>query len=187
VKLWKTIGAVCALGLALAVPAQGAVAGAGEAWTVAVSPDGVFSVETPCTASEVAGMDYMPEDTLPGVTLDKKTRVICFKGGMMYLGVVLKVGTPPKGESMFDALVESVANSNDVKGSPKQATIGGRRALVNRAGDDGDGIVAQTGFVELNPREILFLFSGGEGKSVSVADQAKAIDRFFGSAKVIAQ
>ncbi|MEZ0243925.1 MAG: hypothetical protein ACAH11_11155 [Sphingomonas sp.] len=183
-KIRTMIGAALALGLSLAVPTQGVLAGGGEVWTVAAAPNGAFSVETPCDANEVAGMAYIPEDSLPGVSLDKEKRVICFKDKMMFMGAVMAPGNPPRGTTVFDMLVESLAGTES-KGKPMQTTIGGRRAMVNRAVEDG--VVAQTGFVELNPREIIFLFGGGENDRLSVAAQGAAIDRFFASTKVTAQ
>jgi hypothetical protein len=174
-------------GLGFAGAAAGATMGIDGVWTPAHSPNGLFSVETPCSLSEVAALKGMPGSALPGGNSDPDTRVLCKQGDVLFFAGEIDGGSlPPGTSSLFDLISTQAANDKTAEGTPKVTTIDGRRAWINR--QEEDGALAQTGFVEVGRTKIILLLAGVQGKvSLSVKQQGDAIDRFYSSVKVTGQ
>lgn len=182
----SVIGLACAMGVVFAGPPASARADGEDAWVLVSAPNGAFSIETPCSESEVAALQGVPGSAVPNVEIVPQSRVICRKGPLIFLaGVVEPRDYPASGPSLFDLIVEAVAQAPAVEGKPTTTTIGGRRAFVNR--EERDGVLAQTGFIELGRAKAIMLVAGFDDASVSVAAQGEAIDHFYASTKVTAR
>ncbi len=175
--------AALALGLAVVGPWSGTLAQGEANWSVAAAPNGALTVETPCSASEIAALQSAPPDLIPNLELAPQSRVLCVKDPLIFLvGQVNAEDLPAGTTSLFDALVEQVSADRNASGRPTQTTILGRRAIVNR--EERDGIVAQTGFIEISRTSAVMLIAGARNSSLGVASQRQAIERFYGSISV---
>jgi hypothetical protein len=183
VRARAIFGVALAFGMTAAGAWSGAMAQAGS-WTVAAAPNGVFTVETPCGASEVAAMQRQPAN-LVNVELVPASRVVCAKEPMIFVAGELVVPELPPGTSVFDFIVQQASASRDVDGHPVQTNIRGRRAFVNR--EERNGVVAQTGFVEISRGRLIMLLAGFRDGRLGVAAQDLAIQRFYNSISVNSQ
>ena len=176
------------LGAALALTAGGSAAFAATAdvWARSTPPNGAFSVETPCTASEIDALKNLPGDAMP-MKVEPDARLVCKKGKILFFAGQAAVGALPAGvTSIFDKIADGVTADTGAEGEPRTLTIDGHRALINR--DDSEGPMAQTGIIEVDARTIIVLVAGVEqGSDISLVDQGKMIDRFYGSIRVIAK
>ena len=171
-----------AMALAVAGPFGAATAANADGWTRTFAPNGAFSIETPCTAGEITALRSVPNATLPISNYVPESRVICKKGGWVFMAGVVNATDLPAGVSAYDYIAQKVADISNVEGKPTATMIGGRRALINRAG--GGGIVGQTGFVEISPTKIITLVAGAKTDDKGGAEMGPAIDRFYASIEV---
>jgi len=170
--------------LALAVPST---AGEQLAWLRTASPDGAFSVETPCSAEEVDRGRALPVDIVGrGINLPVSRRVICpSRNIVLVAGVVEEPRLPKNGPSLFDGLLMAGKdNPKGNKGTPTITTISGHRAWLNRAQEGGE--VAQVGYVEIGHARMIFAHCCGAPSRAGVSkdEQVAMIDHFFGSIQV---
>lgn len=185
-KIRSMMRAACALGLALAIPSQGALATDDDAWVRTAAPNGAISVETPCLEAEIAALRSIPDKAFEGINFVPGSRIICRKGPLLFVAGVAEVKEFPAGaSSLFDSFAEGVAKERTADGKPTMTTVAGRRAIVNR--EEKDGRLAQSGLVEMSPTTVIFLIGGAEDTSLSVAAQGQALDRFYASLKVTGQ
>ncbi|HEX4694051.1 hypothetical protein [Sphingomonas sp.] len=156
-----------------------------NAWTLAAAPNGAFVVETPCAQADIISLRRVPDSAIANVTFAPDSRVICRRGKIMLLaGEVDLPAVPAAGRSFFDQFVESIKGDETAEGTPAATTINGHRAFTNR--QVANGVVAQTGFVELSRSKIIMLLAGAEENSgMSVAEQGMIVDRFYASVKVV--
>ena len=178
------MGAACAMGLAFADPSVATATGADPVWARAVAGNGDFSIETICTSAEVAALADLPNALK--ITPVPQSRVMCMKDGLLFMAASWEASDLPRdGGSLFDQLWAGIEGRKDAEGGPVKTVINGRRAITNR--EFTDGVLAQTGFIEISPKRVLFMVAGGQDSRVSAEAQGQAIDRFFGSAKVTAK
>ena len=175
--------ATCAAGLVLAAPVGAATAADEAAWNRVRPINGAFSVETPCAPVEVSALRAVPDVALPIGNYAQGSRILCRKGGMVFMAGIVNTPDLPAGVSAYDWISEKVAKAGKVEGKPTATTIGGRRALINRA--ERNGIVGQTGFVEISPIKIITMVAGAEGAGASAEASRKAVDRFWASIEVV--
>lgn len=178
----SAIRAACAIGLLAAAPAGAATGEA--AWSRVRPINGAYSVETPCTPVEVSALRIVPDARLPIDNYAQGSRILCRKGGMVFMAGIVNTTDLPAGVSAYDWISEKVAKAGTSEGKPTATTIGGRRALINRA--ERNGVVGQTGFIEISPIKIITIVAGSEGKGASVEASRKAVDRFWASIEVTA-
>lgn len=183
-----SIVAACAMGVALALPVQGVAAQIADAWTWARAEagNGVYSIETPCAAAELAEAQAMPIEAFANLKFLPDSRIICLKGDtLLVAGVAEAPDAPADAASAFDTLVATL--NSDVSGGSKPVltTLAGRRAMVNR--EQKGGKVAQVGIIELSRTQLLILIGGTDDASLSVAAQGEMLDRFYASLKVAAK
>ena len=174
-----SLGAVFVFAVAVAGPWSGALAQREAQWTSAAAPNGHFTVDTPCTAPEIAALRRAPAGLMAGVDLAPEARVLCSKGPWIFVAGEVNVEGVPAGSSFFDILVQQAAADPTAEGRPTQTTMHGRRAFVNR--QEQAGVIAQTGFVEIGRTRIILLVSGSRDSSVGVDVQRQTIDHFFNS------
>jgi hypothetical protein len=179
------LGAVFAVTVAVAGSWSGALAQREAQWTSASAPNGHFTVDTPCAASEIAALRRSPAEVMAGVDLAPEARVLCSKGTPIFVAGEVNVEGVPAGSSLFDILVQQAAADPTAEGRPTQTRMHGRRAFVNR--QERAGVIAQTGFVEIGRTRVVFLVSGSRDSSVGVDVQRQAIDHFFNSISVASE
>ncbi|WP_447725412.1 hypothetical protein [Sphingomonas koreensis] len=170
------------MGLVLAAPVGAATAADEAAWSRVIPPNGAFSIETPCKPVEISALRVVPDAALPINNYAPGSRILCRKGGMVFMAGVVNTTDLPAGVSAYDVITEKVAKAGNVEGKPTLTTIGGRRALINR--QVRNGLVGQTGFIEISPIKIITLVAGTEGDDASAAASIEAVDRFYASIKV---
>ena len=153
-------------------------------WLLAAAPNGNFSVETPCDAARVADLQRVPNSALGNLEFMPQARVICRTDKFMFMaGEVEVAAVRPTGPSFFDAFVARTLKDPTLEGKPLRSTIGGRRAFLNR--QEKDGVLAQSGFVEVSRKKVVVLMGVGSDSSVPIAEQGKAVDRFYSSLRVV--
>lgn len=177
---------LCAALVVTSVPSAVAAQG-GDVWARAASPDGAFSVETPCSAAEVAASAALPDGIAAAATLDARARVLCIKDTMLFVAsIVEERALPADGPALFDAALAQVRADKTAEGHPTITTVDGRRALMNRQTKGGE--VARTGFVEVSRSRIVLLIAGVRfGSSLSAVGQDDVLDRFTRSIRVTAR
>lgn len=165
-----------------AVPVVASAQESGEgAWLRSVAADRSYSVETPCTAVEVAEYSAGP-NIVNDQALDDGTNVVCVVGESIFSTGVLSISVEEIGDAnLFDEVLVGL-EQEDVRDevSVTVTRIEGRRAIVSRERRGEE--VAQTGVIELSNRELLMLVSGGTPPANR--DMAAMIDRHFASLKV---
>ena len=177
------IAAACAA--SMLVFAGGASA-SDDVWTPAVAANGAFSVDTPCSTAEVVEFRKLPEPLMPGVTFVPNTRVACKHGEtLLVAGVYDVAGYPATGPAVFDSFVQQLRSDKTAEGVASVTTINDRRALLNR--QEKDGVLAQTGFVEISRSKLVVMIGGVYGGGMKIEDQRALVDRFYGSVKVTAK
>jgi hypothetical protein len=176
------VPALVAWGMALAT-SSGALASDGDAWARAISPNRVFSVETPCGAAEVAKAQQVPDSALK-MGFTPRSRVLCRKGKLLFVaGEVRDTRLPAGARSLFDLVSSKTRTDPTAEGVPSSTKTDGRRTFVTRQ-VDADSL-AQTGLVEVNATTIIVVVAGIQAESgLSDADRAATVDRFFKSIKV---
>ena len=185
VKIGKMIWAVCVMGLAIATPMQSLSAQA-ETWTLAPADNGAFSVETPCTVSEIAAFAPTANQAFEKLGFTTGSLIACQKGPLLIVAGITEVDDLPEGvRSYFDDLAEGMPNGDGMAGKPSVTTFAGRRAIVNR--QEKNGFLAQTTVVELGPKRLVMLMCAFENTNLSLAAQGQTLDRFYASFKVTAQ
>ncbi len=171
-----------AMAFAIAGPFGATTAANADGWTRTMAPNGAFSIETPCTAGEITALRSVSNAALPISNYVPESRVVCKKGGWVFMAGVVNATDLPAGVSAYDYIAQKVADAANVQGRPTETMIGGRRALVNRGGRSG--IVGQTGFVEISPTKIITLVAGAKAADKGGAEMEPAIDRFYASIEV---
>jgi hypothetical protein len=180
----RPIGAAI-LGVALASSVPGLALPVATVWLRAASSDHALSAETPCSFEEVEGFRQLPSDFLKGIILPSQSRIVCAKNGLILLaGVSENSEAEARGSAIFDQLMAFAKADKTAEGAPSLVTIDGHRAFLNR--QESNGVVAQTGTIELSRRSIIVAVAGGgqPGVSLTVKEQGDAINRFYGSIKV---
>ena len=151
-------------------------------WGRSASPDGIFSVETPCTPAELEKLRDAPEsDAAGGVAIKRESRVLCMKDGTFIAAWDQTIGRTDK--TAFDFLTSS--NSGDQPAATKSSftKINGHRAQVNR--EITESHTAQSVLVEVSETKLIFLMIGFlPASKASVSEQSEMIDRFTSSLKV---
>ena len=165
---------------ALASPASAQEA---AAWARFSAPRALFLVEVPCSAEEVARVAQLPGDVGVGTSFEPANRVMCLAGDWLYMAAVLTDASVAAGDTrMFDLIRNAVLAQNAATSVPRDLTIDGRRAFINR--EIKDGIVADAGFVEVNKTTIILISSGGTARQD--VDANAALDRFAQSLRITA-
>jgi hypothetical protein len=171
-----------ALGLAL-VGVSASASASNDVWATAPSASGVFNVDTPCSASELAAGKQAPDNMIAGVTFVPESRVFCQKAGLMFVAGEIEVNDIPAGSTLFDLFLTQAKNDNTAEGTPSQIMIGGKRAFLNR--EARSDVLAQTGLVELGRTKLLFLLAGADSTGrPNIQKQGEAVARFYASIKV---
>lgn len=170
------------LSILTAITASTSAEAALQTWHRAVSPDRTFSIETLCNSVEISNLKAAPE-VLAGMPLKRTTRVLCIQGDLLQAAAVVELNDLPEGASGFDALLQKLENNPDAKARMELTDVDGHRAVFNR--EFRNGMIAQTGFVELEGRKVIMLIAGYQEKSeVSESGQISALERFTKSLKI---
>jgi len=180
----------CALLAGLAMPATPLVAQADAAWTWARahSGNGVYSVELPCSAAEVALHSALlvrsRADALVRARVERAARTVaCRRGGTVFTVEMVSVpDDAPLPAPAFDQLASGVRAALPVAGVEVRETMrSGRRMLTSR--QLSGGAVAQTAVIEIDDRSYLLLLAG-TGSAAPQAEIDAHIGRFFASVEV---
>lgn len=180
-RIMSCVGAFLALGAG-----AGALALEVEAleWARAEPVSKAYSIETPCTADEVALASVRPMP-IGTARLNPTTQVVCKKGGLLFASGTSAglEGDLAEGQSVFDVVIESVQATGGTLPEGAFDLIDGRRAIQNREGRDG--IVAQTTIIEISEREVLMMLAGGpfDGNGAEM-DVDALIDRHSASLEI---
>ena len=160
--------------LALLASGTAALAEAPAEWHRSSSPNGVFSVETPCTPDEVAALkDYVPDHPpapVAAIYADTQTRVVCIKDDSSFLvSTLLRPRLATESGSLFDFFVQQLSRQPGAP-EPKVTKLSGRRATVNR--QVSGELVGESGIVEVNAERVILY------NLVSPVSQKEALRNF---------
>lgn len=151
-------------------------------WVRSAPADRSYSIETPCTAAEVAQYSVRPL-VINDKTLNSGTNVSCKFGNSTYSSGVMAAPAQALGDrKLFDLVFHGGVSEGTSPRDRKTISltkISGMRAVLSR--ETTDEGVFQTSVIELADHKLLFLVSGGEG--ASTADLAEMIDRHVESLK----
>ena len=180
----------CAASAWLAMPAAPLVAQDAAAWTWARahSGNGIYSVELPCRAEEVALHSAMlvrsRADVLVRARVERAARTVaCRRGGTVFTVEMVTIqDDAPLPTPAYDQLASGVRAALPVKGLEVRETMhSGRRMLTSR--QVSGGTVGQTGVIEVTDRSYLLLIAG-TGSEAPQAEIDAHIGRFFASVEV---
>ena len=173
-----------ALAATLATPSPAMAQVPAGTWSRAASEDATFSVETPCSAEEIALGRLVPVELAKGLAFAPASRVVCAKNGVLLMvGIQTVPAQDVRDAPFFDQFVKMMKDEKEVDGAPILLDFGGRRAIFNR--EATPTAVAQTGLIELDRAHVVLVVAGGEVSSAETATaMGGAIDRFFHSIEV---
>ena len=164
-----------------ALTLAGAANAGQEGWAPATSGTGAFTIDTPCTAEEIAAFDQMPSVT-DGVSFAPNSRILCKKGELLLVaGIFEPTDYPESAPALFDAFQEMIEHEES-GGSIRAFDFQGRRALVNR--EESDGQVAQTQLIELDHSRLILILGGFDDAGADSAARHAMVDRIFDSVRI---
>jgi hypothetical protein len=131
-------------------------------WSRVAPPNHGFTVETPCSISEVDALkEYVPSglgQEMSAVLADYPSRIVCVKDGTTFLvSIVSLPELVPPGKTLFDYIVSQLGATTP-DGRPAISEISGRRAWINN--QKADDVVAETGIIEAS-RDRVILYNVG--------------------------
>ncbi len=164
-----------------ALTLSGAANAGQDGWAPATSGTGTFTIDTPCTAEEIAAFDKMPSVT-EGVTFAPNSRILCQKGALLLVaGIFERADYPESAPALFDAFQEMIEH-DESGGSIRAFDFQGRRALVNR--EEGDGEIAQTQLIELDHSRLILIIGGVGDPGADSGALHAMVDRIFDSVRI---